>query len=532
MATAKNACPPNDHVSFLEAPTLLPELDWWVEAYIRDRRRFTFTEREVLEPLWREGEEIRLREDSRFQQVKCSHESAETQWKLAQHTLANTLLFEALTQGLWDGYDLFGFLDQLDQQASGSAFHVFAPTDERFLLSQDEHGTPMLTLRATMSLSDDTPEAKQAIDDLLPLVLEHFSQMGQQVWTTVQILEALEAFGEQAQPFGKVTPALLEDRLLQRGSWKRVGIGQWMAEKQLPSLPHRHRYAVQPISVPVGGIKNGVLQQVNEHSPVCDGAQTQEQSSVSQGPSSLGRAVTCRVTLRTAHLNEGRVPVPKEARLRYPYARGLAHVLPFPGLWFTDGTPLIIWLERTRHQLFGQDLLDHFAFLQAGTILKVIWAPAGITFQIEGVDAQVTEEEIRLVDLTSLAELRSATLESYRASLRAILSEQQALGFRELYQALCRRQQHTPNSASIRTILSSSPEFVYIKSEGKWSLCPPVSAQEGAKVLRRSILVAHQPQGKQHSSQQGVNQYSLSEMIARNREHLRTLRALYPSLPQ
>lgn len=176
----------------------------------------------------------------------------------------------------------------------------------------------------------------------------------------------------------------------------------------------------------------------------------------------------------------------------------------------------------------GSDLQYQFAFLEAGAILGVTWTALGIRLQVIGRDAQAAEEEERLVDLTKLAQIRSTLLESYRGSLRAILDGQnQGLSFQELYAALCQRQQHTPNRATIRSILSSSPEFAFAKAIGQWTLNPRITSEEGAKLSRRSAMLAQQATGVHKETQQAGNSPSLSEMIAKNREHLRTLRDLY-----
>lgn len=59
----------NNRELFLEKPSKLPELDGWVEDRIKSQRRFTFSERDVLQSFWNEGEDIRLREDSRFCEI-------------------------------------------------------------------------------------------------------------------------------------------------------------------------------------------------------------------------------------------------------------------------------------------------------------------------------------------------------------------------------------------------------------------------------------------------------------------------------
>lgn len=187
---------------------------------------------------------------------------------------------------------------------------------------------------------------------------------------------------------------------------------------------------------------------------------------------------------------------------------------------------MTVWLDRTRHRFFGEDLQDQFAFLEAGQVLEVEWTPAGLVFHTLHVDAAVAEEEARLIDLTHLAQLRSTILESYRASLRALMNDQHtALSFQTLYEELCKRQQHKPNRATIRAILSSSPDFVLLKAEGKWMLNPAITSEVGAKVLRRSVMLAKQVEGDSRMIPRET--IFLSEIIATNRRHIKALRSLY-----
>jgi hypothetical protein len=136
------------------------------------------------------------------------------------------------------------------------------------------------------------------------------------------------------------------------------------------------------------------------------------------------------------------------------------------------------------------------------------------------------ERDDSLVDLSDLAQRRSTALESYRASLRTILTKYNfPLRFQELYEELCNRQQHQPNRATIRSVLSSSPEFVFLKAEGKWSLNAAISPEVSVKSLRRTAMVAHHAEGHTSTTQQ--ESVSLSQMIAKNRQQLAALRSMY-----
>jgi hypothetical protein len=90
---------------------------------------------------------------------------------------------------------------------------------------------------------------------------------------------------------------------------------------------------------------------------------------------------------------------------------------------------------------------------------------------------------------------------------------------------LCNRQQHQPNRASIRSILSSSPEFIFLKAEQKWSLNSAISSEMSVKSLRRAAMIAHLAEGDTIAAHQ--EPVSLSRMIANNRQRFSTLRAVY-----
>ena len=156
---------------FLEEPAQLPELDSWVEACIQSRRRFTFTEQEVLKPLWDEGEDIRLREDSRFQIVVLPHQSGAPQWHLFMQTVANSALYDLLVDERWDGKDLHTCLEQLDREVQSASLHVFCLHDQRFLLSEDKQGVYSLSLSTDKSKLLLTLEQKSTIERVAPQLL-------------------------------------------------------------------------------------------------------------------------------------------------------------------------------------------------------------------------------------------------------------------------------------------------------------------------------------------------------------------------
>lgn len=528
MLTAETASNNASKNLFLAEPSPLPELDSWVEAYIQNMRRFTFTEDEVLKSLWNEGEDMRLREDSRFRQVMLFQQATEIQWQLAIHTVANQHLYELLLDGIWDGHDLYRCLENLDRDTADSYFHIFCLSDERFLLSQDENGLYGLALSADMATVELTTEQKKVVDQLAPQLLAHFPNDSRKPWTTSSILRELRGWSRPADILDKVIPAALENWLLRQEEWVRVGVDSWLPKSNLPSAVARHRYAVLPIFSPTDGNTTALPDLINEEDMARDTSLVVDQPVELKEQPPLNKSVRWRVTLRTCHINEGVLPVPTQARPSYPHARKLVRMISLPGLWFTDGSDMTVWLDRVKHQLFGLDLQDQFAFLEAGEMLEVEWTAVGLVFRTLGIDPKVADEESRLIDLAHLSQLRSATLESYRVSLRAILGEQnKTLSFEAIYEELCNRQQHKPNRATVRTILSSSPEFVFVKAEGKWALNSEVASEAGAKSVCRFAMVAKEVENGSSRTEQEPNPLSLSQMIAKNRQHITALRSLY-----
>jgi hypothetical protein len=513
---------------FLEEPSQLPELDSWVEVYIQKQRRFTFTEEEVLKPLWEEGEDVRLREDSRFQVVLLPPKSLVPQWRLSMLIVANQALYELLVDEHWDGQDLYSCLQQLDQEESETSLHIFCLHDQRFVLSEDERGLYCLSLRAAESKEDLTLEQKNIIERVAPHLLLVASQKSKKPWSTTSIMQELKRLSQLSEVFDTCVPAALENWLLNEEAWVRVGVDMWLPKSEIPRIEKQHRYAVLPVFSAENSSNLAIPEVVNEHTLTRDAFQIQtiEEPSEAKEFQFPNKSIRWKVILRTFHINEGSIPVPKQARALYPHARKLFSTIALAGVWFADASEMTVWLDKEKHQLFGPDLQEQLAFLEAGTVLEVTLTATSIVFRTVSIDQNVAEEEVRLVDLSDLAQLRSTTLESYRSSLRAILTRHNMpLRFQELYEELCSRQQHQPNRATIRSILSSSPEFVFVKIEGKWSLNLAVSAVTSVKSLRRAVMIAHHAvSGTSVPHQEPV---SLSQMIAKNRQELSALRSMF-----
>lgn len=527
MSNAGSVPKYSDHSLILEEPTHLLELDNWVEICFQTRRRFTFTEEEVLKPLWDEGEDIRLREDSRFQSAVLPHQTGIIQWHFSVQTVANATLYDLLEDERWDGQDLLARLEQLDE-ARGTSWHIFCLHDQRFLLSEDKQGLYSLSLQTDKSRLELTLEQKSVIERVVPQLLLAVAQNDKKPWSTVSIMEELKRLSGESEALDTCVPAAFENWLLTQGPLVRVGVDTWLPKDEIPIIEKRHRYAVLPVSPAENSRNLSMPEIVDEHFLTQDAIQTVEEPTDPEAEeiNFPNTSVRWRVILRTVHINEGNIPIPKQARALYPHARKLSNTIALAGIWFTDASEMTVWLDKEKHQLYGKNLQEQLAFLEAGTVLEVTMTTTSIVFGTQGVDQQVAEEEARLVDLSELAQRRSAVLESYRVSLHTILEKNNSpLRFQELYEELCNRQQHQPNRTSIRSILSSSPEFIFLKAEQKWGLNSAISSEMSVKSLRRAAMIAHLAKGDTIAAHQ--EPVSLSRMITKNRQQLTALRSVY-----
>lgn len=487
---------------FLQGLVEVPELNAWIADRLQSKERFTFLEEEVLTPLWQQGEEIRLREDSRFRTVNLSN----SHWYLVGQKIANEKLYTALLDETWDGNDLIGYLNQLD---AAELLHVFCQDDARFRLTQNGD-TFRLDLKEADAYCELTSEQKQYLKELMPTLIATG-----QLYTTAQILAKLS----NQYLSDSIEPTTLASWLMSQPDWARVGLDQWLPRKNLPQIGPLRRYAVKSIGgnalsfqPVIPAYQLGTIENENFE------AQSQAKNSP-EIESSLPDQISWKVTLRTWHLNEGVLNVPVVARHLYPRARKLSSQVALPGLWYEDGSTLTIWLDKTRHKLFGMDLQEKLDYLGAGVILQVRWSQAGLTFSQVGEDKSVEEEEARLIDLSALAEVRSDKLESYRSSLRLLLATEPQ-SFISLYEQLCLRQQHTVNKNTVRSILSGSSEFEFDPIKKQWRINSLVSERGGAKTLRRTLLLNQTIDSTNNATQPR----GLSELIVSNKQKLVTLR--------
>src|SRR5262249_37296722 len=121
-----------------------------------------------------------------------------------------------------------------------------------------------------------------------------------------------------------------------------------------------------------------------------------------------------------------------------------------------------------------------------GRRLHLCWSPEAVVITHGELDNEVHEEERRFLDPEDLYDLRLGKGESYRQSLVQILRKQVAgMPFRSLYEALTTRIGHRPSRASIRAVLSASPEFAMQGNSWRWQSVP-----DAARSFRRTMVLS------------------------------------------
>jgi hypothetical protein len=242
---------------------------------------------------------------------------------------------------------------------------------------------------------------------------------------------------------------LLRAWLLRWTTVTRVGQDYWMLTEALPQGPAHTRLSVLPIRMPGPDAPTVPASPETERATYPLGQQTEALQDLprlvpSSVPARTGALAYWVETLRTIHLTQGFLPVPAAARnAAPPRARDAGTWEALPGTWFETGASLWFWLDRDGERLCGPDLADALMWCEAGQKLRVDWNTDGVVFRIIGEDAEVQQEEIRLVDLEALAALRGGLGESYRRSLFALLSAApQGLTFRVTVEAMRARQGH------------------------------------------------------------------------------------------
>ena len=415
--------------------------------------RYTFTEEEALQPIWEHGYDISPQSDpqERFVLVYEADGKHPRQWRLSMQALANNRILDALRSGAWDGRDLEVELSRLDTE--DQVHYVFCPSEQRFIALPDGTLEPA-ELERNIALA---PETRAELDALGSRLLEKWRAEEAKPLTVRQITERLGALG-WAEASARNGWLLVRAWLLGWSEVSRVGQDYWIPNDHIPKGPQRSRLQVLPIgsrSMPMETLETIIVPNSLSDSP-----EHKTIASISKTPLIPGRAITATIEnwtypLRTIHLLEGFVPVPPQVRSVYPpraIGEGDREVL--RGLWYDDDEPLWLWLDRNQDRLYGPDLAQKLAWLEAGDVLQAQWTPDVVVLCITGHDDEVQREESRLVDPQALKALRGGIGETYRKSLQAILFENvEGLTFAQVVRALRERQGHDVHRGTVRALL-------------------------------------------------------------------------------
>jgi hypothetical protein len=204
------------------------------------------------------------------------------------------------------------------------------------------------------------------------------------------------------------------------------------------------------------------------------------------------------VGLLTVHILEGFLPIPNAARSMYPpLAPGEGPITLLRGMWYEDGTSFRLWLNRTKHDLYGPELAARLMEMEAGRVLRIEWAPDVIVMRQLHLDEEVRRQETRLIDLEVLAVWRGGLGENYRRSVQAILEEApNGLRFAEIVTAMRERQQHEIHRGGLHALLYSGG---FIQKERRWFAAPDEEA--GARQLRAAFVEALLPDEQKNAAQ-------------------------------
>lgn len=456
-------------------------LDEVVQRWTPARR--TFPEKEAMQVVWEAGYEIPIHSDARFVLVHEGDGKHPSHWRLVGHTVANTRLLNELLAGTWDGRNLDEKLAALD--AEDHRHYVFYPLDARFSLTRQGILEP-----AEHERNIKLPRGMKAtLDALGPRLLTMWREAGAEPWTVRAITEHV---GQAGWRDADMPNAWLYVRawLLCWEQVKRVGQDYWIPADRVPTEVQRTRLQVHPLrmrepfsgredAAPTPLKRSSVAATVPANAPEADERQVALQGEV------VTERARWTVRLRTIHLLEGFLPVPGAVRGAYPPpGPGEEQKTVLRGMWHEDGTRFWLWLDRTNHHLYGPALADRLMWLEAGTVLRIEWAPDIIVLQQVGQDEAIREEEARLVDLEALAATRGGLGEHYRRSLQAILAEApEGLTFAEIVVALRGRQQHEVHRGTIHALLSSSG---FVRKEHRWFAAP--DSEVGARQLRAALV--------------------------------------------
>lgn len=450
-------------------------------AGLKGSRR-TFSDREALARVWDAGYDISPQMDPRFVLTCEADNKHPRQWRLVTQAVANDRLLDLLVSGQWNGYGLDAELARLD--AEDQTHYVFCPVDSRFHQRPDGAFEPA-DREPRVSIP---PSIKAALDALEPALLQQWQDEGGEPWTANHILETFCQLGwpDATRPDAwRLVGAWL------RASTKiaRVGPDYWIPAERIPSASSRERLQVLPMptAAPSGEPSAASVTPTtpSEKPDVPPGpakrAPLSDRPDVLSTGSIGAQQASWTIPLRTINLIEGFVQVPRSVRHVYPRRReGELDRAVLNGLWFENGQKLWVWLDRNQDRLYGPDLADQLAWLEAGDRLRTEWKPDVIIFRLTGHDEEVQREETRLVDLDALRTMRAERGESYLHSLQDILgSAPDGLTFPELVRAICDRQGHEVHRGTIRSLLHLGG-FVF--RDGRW--CVGSDATAGMKRFR------------------------------------------------
>lgn len=488
--------------------------------------RRTFTEEEVLRPIWEATQDdgITLRSDPRFAFAQPRDVQHADQWRLSSHTLANSRLLADLLSGAWNGKDLDGKLAAFD--AEDQQHYVFCPLDPRLkmtvrgVLEPAEHEQNKVLPRAL----------KAELDALGPQLLTLWQDAENEPRTVRAITEMLKELGwsEAEKPIAWL---FVRSWLVGFPSVLRAGQDYWVPADQLPQDVEHTRLQVAPVrSSPSDESteEEGDSQSSSISAPLRIIKRTRnkasDESPVQIGGTATATQVTWTTRLRTANVTEGFLHVPASARCAYPPpSPGEKSKTILRAQWFEDDTRFWLWLDRSKHYLYGEGLVDRFGFLETGTILRIQWAPDIIVMQIAGHDEEVQNEETRLAD-DEIPILRAGVGESYRRSLQAILKDAPGgVTFPELVKALRSRQHHEVHRGTIYATLHKGG---FLQHDHRWFAAP--NSAESARQLRQAIVDSYLPDRESlaAASQTASNRMRvkaihgrLQEIVSRLREH-------------
>ena len=456
--------------------------------------RRTFTEREALAAVWQAGYDVPIQSDSRFALAYNPVGKRHRHWRLASHTVANSRLLNELLAGTWDGRDLDRKLEELD--AEDQQHYVYCPVDPRF----EEHNGMLEPAERERNIP--LPPGLQAtLDGMGAALLAHWRAEGAEPWTVRQVTETLSQLGwdEAEQPNSWL---YVRAWLLSWGQVARLGQDYWLPADLIQQAVEQKRLQVSPVRgtdeeppAGLGTIPAGVSVDTPPSTKRSPTHGIHEDEVVFAGEATAPR-YTWTVCLRTSNLMKGFLHVPAAARGAYPPpAPGEGERVILRAMWFEDGTRFWLWLDRSKDQLYGADLLRRLEWLSAGTVLRIEWAPDIIVIRQVGHDEEVEREEARLADLEALAELRGGLGESYRQSLQTLLAATpDGMTLTEVVTALRERQGHDVHLGTVRALLYKGG---FVQKDHYWFAA--TDPEEGARRLRTALLETLVPDEQRES---------------------------------